>query len=218
MQIGETNAIATTSEISTAAIDADELSSDFETFLRLLTAQMENQDPLNPVDSQDFATQLATFSGVEQQVKTNDLLESLSASMLNSSFGQMASWVGMEAKVAAPVQFDGSAITLFPSFPSGSDTAQLIVRASNGAEVQRLPIDPSLAEVEWAGVADSGSPLPSGQYSFEVAGYSGGDLLETTTPEAYGEVTEVRSEGGAIQIVLAGDAIVGSDQVTALRP
>ena len=48
------------------------LSSDFETFLKMLTVQMENQDPLNPVDSADFAVQLATFSSVEQQVLTND--------------------------------------------------------------------------------------------------------------------------------------------------
>ena len=44
------------------------LSSDFETFLRMLTTQLQNQDPLNPVDSADFAVQLATFSSVEQQV------------------------------------------------------------------------------------------------------------------------------------------------------
>ena len=54
-----------------------EVSSDFETFLKMLTVQMQNQDPLNPVDSSDYAIQLATFSGVEQQVKTNDLLASL---------------------------------------------------------------------------------------------------------------------------------------------
>ena len=51
------------------------ISSDFETFLRMLTVQMQNQDPLNPIQSSDFAVQLATFSGVEQQVRTNDLLE-----------------------------------------------------------------------------------------------------------------------------------------------
>ena len=50
------------------------ISSDFETFLKMLTVQMENQDPLNPTDSSEYAMQLATFSGVEQQVLTNDLL------------------------------------------------------------------------------------------------------------------------------------------------
>ena len=55
------------------------LSSDYTLFLRLLTTQMQNQDPLNPMDSADYAMQLATFSGVEQQVRSNQLLESLAA-------------------------------------------------------------------------------------------------------------------------------------------
>lgn len=54
------------------------LTSDFDTFLRMLTVQMQNQDPLDPVDSADYAVQLATFSGVEQQVRTNELLTELS--------------------------------------------------------------------------------------------------------------------------------------------
>ena len=54
-----------------------QISSDFETFLKMLTVQMKNQDPLNPVESTDYATQLATFSGVEQAVLTNDLLKSV---------------------------------------------------------------------------------------------------------------------------------------------
>lgn len=50
---------------------------DFETFLKMLTTQIRNQDPLNPMEGSDFAVQLATFSGVEQQVQTNDLLQKM---------------------------------------------------------------------------------------------------------------------------------------------
>ena len=71
------------------------LSSDFETFLKMLTVQMENQDPLNPVESTEFATQLATFSGVEQQVQTNDLLKSLGAQLGAMNVSQLSGWVGM---------------------------------------------------------------------------------------------------------------------------
>ena len=52
-------------------------SSDFTTFLKLLTAQLRNQDPLKPLDSTEFVAQLATFSSVEQQVKTNDTLATI---------------------------------------------------------------------------------------------------------------------------------------------
>ncbi|NNF91122.1 MAG: flagellar hook assembly protein FlgD, partial [Boseongicola sp.] len=90
------------------------LSSDFETFLLMLTTQMQNQDPLNPIESQDFAVQLATFSGVEQQVLSNELLETLATGMGLSGMSQLAGWVGMEARVTAPAAFDGTPITLAP--------------------------------------------------------------------------------------------------------
>lgn len=62
---------------ATPPANATALSSDFETFLKMLTVQMQNQDPLNPIDSTEYAMQLATFSSVEQQVLTNDLLRQM---------------------------------------------------------------------------------------------------------------------------------------------
>ena len=73
------NAAASTNSASNAVI-----SSDFETFLKMLTTQMQNQDPLNPIESSDYAVQLATFSGVEQQVRTNQLLADLANQMGSS--------------------------------------------------------------------------------------------------------------------------------------
>jgi len=79
------------------------LSSDFETFLRMLTTQMRNQDPLNPVESADFAVQLATFSSVEQQVQTNALLSGLGTQMATLGMGQFPGWIGLEAEARALV-------------------------------------------------------------------------------------------------------------------
>ena len=77
--------------------------------------QMENQDPLNPVDSSDYAVQLATFSGVEQQVQTNDLLRSLATQLGSDGMAQMLAWVGKEARAPTAAYFDGGAITLAPN-------------------------------------------------------------------------------------------------------
>jgi len=98
-----------------SASSTKEISSDFETFLKMLTVQMQNQDPLNPVDSSDYAVQLATFSGVEQQVQTNDLLRGLTALMGTSGMAQMASWVGKEARAPVAAYFGGSPVTLAPT-------------------------------------------------------------------------------------------------------
>ena len=61
------------------------LSSDFETFIRMLTTQAKYQDPLEPIDSSEYAAQLAQFSMVEQQVKSNDILAQLATCLLYTS-------------------------------------------------------------------------------------------------------------------------------------
>ena len=75
MDIAQTTPATASSAAPAAA--KPRITSDFDTFLQMLTAQMKNQDPLNPIESADFATQLATFSSVEQAVLTNDLLRGL---------------------------------------------------------------------------------------------------------------------------------------------
>jgi flagellar basal-body rod modification protein FlgD len=183
----------------------------------MLTAQMENQDPLNPLDSQDFATQLATFSGVEQQVKTNDLLAALGTQMQLSGLGEMAGWVGMEARIGAPSYFDGSPIEIIPNPPAFSDSAELVVYDENDVEVQRIAIPVSDEPVFWAGITKEGSPIEAGTYSFSVEAKSNGEVIDTHTPDIFAEVNEVRLVDGGAVVVLKGGAIHTAGAVSGLR-
>ena len=88
------------------------LTSDFQTFLKLMTTQLQEQDPLSPMDSTEYLSQLASFSTVEQQTLTNKYLESLNLSMGALGMVQVASWVGNEARAAMPAR--NSAATLSP--------------------------------------------------------------------------------------------------------
>lgn len=202
---------------ATAAEDKKALSSDFETFIKMLTVQMENQDPLNPMDSQDFATQLATFSGVEQQVKTNDLLGALSGQMLLSGLSDMASWVGMEARVAAPAYFQGSPVEILPTIPVVADSAQLVVSNADGVVVQRLAIPIDQESISWAGVGPNGQPFPSGEYAFQIEASSQDSVIDTSTPEIYARVQEVRIQDGATVLGLVGGQVLPSSAVVGLR-
>lgn len=194
-----------------------QVNSDFEMFLKMLTAQMRYQDPLNPVDSTDYATQLATFSGVEQAVLTNDLLKSLGAQMSVNGLTDMAAWVGKEARVAAPAYFDGEPITLFPKNTVLADSAEIIVRDATGSEVQRIVIPPTAESAVWAGVGAEGAPMPAGLYSFELISKSNQQVIAQTPVEVYSKVTEVRLEGAQTLLILQGGASVPSGEVTAIR-
>lgn len=193
------------------------ISSDFQTFLLMLTTQMQNQDPLNPIDSSDYAVQLATFSGVEQQVRTNTLLESLAGQFRLSGLAEMASWVGMEARVAAPVQFDGSPLTLYPTPEAGADRAVLVALDAAGQEVSRTEIPVSTDPIDWAGTDANGAPLPAGSYSFRLETYAAGTLATISAVQAFGRIEEVRNTSGGAVLVLEGGALVTASEVQALR-
>lgn len=193
------------------------INSDFQTFLVMLTTQMQNQDPLNPIESSDYAAQLATFSGVEQQVKTNTLLESLASQMGLSGMAQMASWVGMEARVSAPVMFDGAPLTLYPTPAGGADETVLVVLNASGQEVARQRIALSDDPVTWAGTDAGGTPLAPGIYAFRLENYAAGELVETTAVDAYGRIDEVRNGTDGAVLVLQGGALVAPADIRALR-
>lgn len=193
------------------------LASDFETFLKMLTTQMENQDPLNPVESSDFAVQLATFSGVEQQIRTNALLEDVAGGFGISGLAQISGWVGMEARLNAPAQFNGTPITLAPEPEPGSEAAYLVVKDSGGNTVSREQLPLGASTVDWAGVGDSGSPLPNGTYVFSVESIKQGEVTATTSVDHYALVVEARQTDVGLSVVLASGEAVNSNDVRALR-
>lgn len=193
------------------------LASDFETFLKMLTAQAKYQDPLEPIDSSEYAAQLAQFSMVEQQVLSNDLLTALTAQLGSGNMAQMANWIGMEARTTAPVQFDGSPISITPNPAAVSDEVFLAVYDSNGREVQRNALPISSEPVEWAGVSDDGTPFETGLYSFEVESHAKGELLLSDPAETYARITEARTQAGQTMLVLEGGTTILASDVSGLR-
>jgi len=202
---------------STQSADAIEAGSDFETFLKMLTAQIQNQDPLNPIDSADYAVQLATFSSVEQQVKTNDLLASLTTQLGTGSLSQMAGWVGMDARSAAPVNFDGAPVTLYPKVDGSADSAFLSVKDASGTEIAREKIKVTGASFDWAGVDRQGNPFSSGQFSFDIESYKNGDLVGTAPAENYANISEAKFVDGELIVVLPGGIEIPAADVKSLR-
>lgn len=193
------------------------ISSDFETFLLMLTTQLENQDPLNPIESQDFAVQLATFSGVEQQVLTNDLLTDLTSVLGATELAELAGWVGMEARVAAPVAFDGAPVDVSIEPDLGSDQAQLVVRDSFGREVSREGVPVSGGTFSWVGRDASGQPLPPGDYTLEMVSINQGEVTSVRSASHYARISEARQGLNGTDLVIEGGAIIASDSVSALR-
>lgn len=209
---------ATTTTPTPAVRTAKPVTSNYETFLKLLTTQITNQDPLSPMSSDDFAVQLATFSGVEQQTKTNDLLAKQLAQNAQGSLAQMVGWVGKEARIAAPVHFDGATpVVLSPNPGLDADKAVLVVKDVTGKEVSRTEIPVTSADYEWPGLDTSGSPLPEGVYNLTLESFKDDALLGKTEVEYFGTIEEIRSSSGGVTALFTGGIEVSTALITALR-
>lgn len=209
---------ATPSATTTTATTKPAITADFDMFLKMLTTQMKNQDPLNPIDSSDYAVQLATFSGVEQQMQTNTLLTSLGSQMGLIGMSQLAGWVGQQARADVPVHFDGSTpVSLSPNPAAAADRAVLVVKDANGTLVSREDIPVGSDDYAWLGADAAGDPLPAGSYTLSLESYSGETLLATTGVESYSEIVEVRGGANGTTLILSGGAEVAASAITALR-
>ena len=193
------------------------ISSDFETFLKMLSTQLQNQDPLNPVDSADYAVQLATFSSVEQQVLTNNLLEDLVGQIQMSGMTELASWVGMEALSTAGATYEGAPVTLLPDPPAAADEAVLVVRDASGSVVLREDVPLGATEYQWNGETITGFPANYGSYTFELESSAEGELLSIDPVPSYGQVVEARRDGTDTMLILSGGGVVSSQDVLGLR-
>lgn len=210
------SARATDSRPSTGAeaVQRTVIGSDFDTFLKMLTVQMQNQDPLNPTDSSDYAVQLATFSGVEQQVRTNDLLTAM-ADGSSGGLAEIAGWVGLQARVTAPLAVGPAGVAVLASTVPFADRAVLNVRDANGQLVASEALPPAGGEILWTPPA--GATLPPGPLSFEMESFAAGVSLGSEPAAVYADIREVRMERDGPSVVLPGGSIVPTDAITALR-
>ena len=197
--------------------DGTAISSDFETFLRLLTTQLKNQDPSKPMESSEFAVQLATFSSVEQQVQSNDLLKSLVAQSDAAGLSELAGWVGMDARSSAPRSFDGTSLELVPPRDPTAGRTELVVLDESGSEVGRQSLANDGAPLIWLGTGNEGAPLPPGRYSFNVEGFAGETLVSTQPIEQYARIVEVQQSSAGPVLVMTDGTKVAANEVSAVR-
>lgn len=213
---------STTSTLSsgttTTSSSATAINSDFETFLKMLTTQMQNQDPMEPTDSTEFTAQLAQFSAVEQQVLTNETLATLSAQIASLGSTGLASWIGMEARVAGLAHFDGAtAVEVYPMANSAADEAYLIVKDEDGEEIDRVKIDPNAETVEWDGLDENGQPHPEGNYVFSTESKAEGKVLDTVLAESYTLVKEAQASTAGMVLIGEGGAQYLSSDIVGIR-
>ncbi len=165
-----------------AAGAAASLADNFDTFLTLLTEQLQNQDPLDPMDAQQFTEQLVQFSSVEQQIASNQSLETILALQAANARMSATDYVGRQVTISSPVSVleDGAARWEYV-MPRQASTTELMVTNETGRVVATLPGEPGQGSqtFSWDGRDAAGNVAPPGLYSLEVvAKDADGDRLD----------------------------------------
>jgi len=184
-----TNASTTnTSSTATAGI-AD----NFQTFLTLLTTQLQNQNPLDPLDTNQFTQQLVQFAGVEQQLRQNDQLKTLIAIEKSSQSTQALAYVGNTVAVdGSKAQFDGTGATWNVNTPADSTVAITITSATGQTAFSgSYSLTKGNSSFGWDGKGNDGTQWPKGAYTMTAVGKdsSGKDVAIST--EVLGVVDSV---------------------------
>jgi flagellar basal-body rod modification protein FlgD len=164
---GTTSADKTT----TASTATTGIADNFQTFLTLLTTQLQNQNPLDPLDTNQFTQQLVQFAGVEQQLKSNDQLKSLIAIEKSAQATQALIYVGNTVAVdGSTTQFDGSA-TWNLKAPKGTN-ATVTITNSTGQTVYsgKFTLADGNSSFVWDGKGNDGTQYPAGDYKLTATG------------------------------------------------
>lgn len=190
--------------------------SDFETFLRMLTTQVQNQDPLSPMETNEFANQLAAFTMVEQQTLANQTLREILTEFQGRSLPQYAQLVGKTAVHDGPFFFSGAPKTFEVLQPIVETPLKLVILDQEGRIASELYVETGAERVEWSGQDTEGRFLDVGTYTAELQSAASDQRVDARIGVA-STVEEVRFDADQVQLVLADGSIVTEMAIQKLR-
>lgn len=197
MDIAALTSGATESESSVAK---KSLSENFDQFLTMLTVQLQNQDPLSPMDSTEFTNQLVMFSQLEQDIKANENIEQVIALQKSAETTAALSYLGKNIKAESSIVFlDGGETEFAYDMPAGAETASITIFDADGNIVSILPAEttPGQHESTWNGEDGQGVLQSDGIYSILVSAVNKDDVPLQAVPVYFkGKATGVTQEGG----------------------
>ncbi len=188
---------------STTAAAADSVSETEDRFMKLLVAQMKNQDPLNPLDNAQVTSQLAQLSTVTGINKLNTTLEAFQASQQANQSFQAANMIGHGVFVAGSgLTLSSSKAILGAELAGAADTVKVTVLDSAGKTVNTMNLGAQKAGIlslAWDGKTDSGTTAADGNYTFAVAATSAGQKVDATAL-AFGQVASVTTGTSGVKL------------------
>lgn len=215
---GVTSSTGTQANPSTTSTSGSDIAGNYDTFLSLLTTQLQNQDPLDPLDTNQFTSQLVQFSSVEQQLKTNSFLQTMVQSSQDSASNAAVSYIGKQVtSTGIDSDLKNGAATWSFDLPSAANVT-VTIKDANGNQVytDTGAMAAGKGQFNWDGVGSDGTTEPDGTYSISIDARNANGGYVAASTETTGTVTGVDLSGAQPALIVGNSTIKLSD-VTSVR-
>ncbi len=210
--VNNTDAVGAASASQLANLSGGSQALGKDDFLKLLIAQMKNQDPLKPMDDTAFVSQLAQFSSLEAQADTNKLLQLVANQQQGLANNTIVDLVGKGVTVRGDkVTYDGTGLgaSVRYTLAGAADKVTITILDSSGNAVRTMDVGAKPAGLLtslWDGKSDLGVQEPAGAYTVQVQAKGPGGAPVTVSQETSGTVTSVSFDQGFTNLILDNGA------------
>jgi len=182
-------------------------------FLKLLVAQMQNQNPLKPQDATQMSSQLAQFNMVDAQRQTNEKLNTLVAlQAIRTNEGTASSYLGHEVAYGGDiVSHTGGSTNMMIQLGQDSASTEILIKDDTGTVIRHISAG-ALGKgdnfVTWDGLDDKGNTMPNGDYTLEIkATDKAGDAMAAASISPMGIVSAIRTNAQGLSLIINGKEI-----------
>ena len=213
------NPFSALNDIGRASDSRTNVATDLDTFLKLLTTQLQNQNPLEPLDTNQFTQQLVQYSEVEQAIQTNQLLENQLKLQAANVITNVVSYIGKTVELTGTSQplKNGSASWPINS-ASAADNATFTIKDASGNLIfsETKSLSTGSSNYEWNGETLDGGTAPEGSYTLEISATDGDGTAIDVNVASSGLVEGVNMKNNSIKL-LVGGIEVDLEDVTSIR-
>jgi flagellar basal-body rod modification protein FlgD len=214
-----TNNASTSKSGGSASNNTATIASNFQTFLTLLTTQLQHQNPLEPLDTNQFTAQLVQFAGIEQQVRQNEQLASLIAIEKSAQSTQALVYVGNTVAVdGSKAKFDGSATWNLNAPKDTNATITITNSAGQSVYSGNYSLQQGNASFVWDGKGNDGTQWPAGTYTLTATGKDSQGNNVAISTEVQGVVDSVDLTASPPLLSIGGQTYTTDQIKRVVRP